>query len=297
MTETIDMNHFCLPTTAAMEEGIHYLGPEREERLDLYRPQDVCDGVSRSAILVIHGGGWHCGARNDKREKRTCAILADAGFVCASIDYTLFSENDGQPSWPQCLFDCKAAVQWLRANAARFGIDTARIGCIGFSAGGHLAAMLATTGKRSDMSPPTPFGGVNASIQACASLYGIMNPMRTFTNDRWPHAFGNMTGTGGEMPCDAWLAASPVHHAGPDACPMLLVHGDSDNTVDCLQMDEMKTALDAVGVKCDRLHVPGAGHSFSLDECDGNPLSVDVHHAILDFFDVHLNALKDRGQS
>lgn len=275
------------------EEGIRYLGPGREERLDLYRPDDGGSGVLRPALVVIHGGGWRIGARNDAREKNICEILSAAGYVCASIDYLLFREDVGAPTWPRCLLDCKAAVQWLRVNAERLGIRKTRIGAIGSSAGGHLSAMLATTAHIAELNPDEPFGAIDTSIQACASLYGVMNPMRAFANDRWTRSFSRMMGTGGEAPCEAWLAASPVHGVSSGTCPMLLAHGDADPLVDYRQMDEMKASLDAVGVECRRIVVPGAVHTFDLErQFDGRPLSVNLAKSVVDFLDTHLKGGK-----
>src|ERR1700726_4619649 len=89
------------------------------------------------AILWIHGGGWE---RGDKNGNSGAQLLANQGFVTASLFYRL----SGDSPFPADIEDCKCAIRFLRANAARYGIDPDRIGVAGASAGGHLAELVAT---------------------------------------------------------------------------------------------------------------------------------------------------------
>src|SRR5271165_4020224 len=91
------------------------------------------------AILWIHGGGWE---RGDKNGNSGALLLADEGFVTASLFYRL----SGDSPFPADIEDCKCAIRFLRANAGKYGIDPNRIGVAGASAGGHLAELVATAG-------------------------------------------------------------------------------------------------------------------------------------------------------
>ena len=142
----------AIPATAVGAEGVRiekdiaYLGPDRAEKAISICRASTPPGTRHPAVVIIHGGGWVSGTKGAAREINIGTTLASHGYVGFSIDYLLASE--GKPSWPQNLYDCKTAVRWLRKNAERLHIDPEHIGVIGGSAGGHLAAMLAVTGRR-----------------------------------------------------------------------------------------------------------------------------------------------------
>jgi acetyl esterase/lipase len=104
--------------------------------LSLYRPEEVSGPLP--VIVWIHGGGW----RRGRKEQCPAVGLVQDGFAVASIDYRLTSTAP----FPAQIEDCKAAVRWLRANASTYRLDADQIGAWGMSAGGHLAALLGTSG-------------------------------------------------------------------------------------------------------------------------------------------------------
>ncbi len=109
---------------------------DRKLLCDIFRPQKAEDPLP--AIIVVHGGGWRNGSKN---KFRALAIeLAERGFVTAAIEYRLGHEA----KFPAGIQDCNAATAFVKANAARFGIDPSRIGAVGGSAGGHLVGLMAT---------------------------------------------------------------------------------------------------------------------------------------------------------
>ena len=112
-----------------------------ELRLDLYvpdvRPAPLC--------IWLHGGGWLRGSRSDRADERLVP-LARSGVAVAAVQYRL----SGQASFPAPLDDARAAVRWLRAHAHDYGLDAARVGAWGASAGGHLASLLALTDGETD---------------------------------------------------------------------------------------------------------------------------------------------------
>ena len=110
--------------------------------LDAFRPNGELK--TRPAILFVHGGGWSGG---DKKDFRDLAIGAtNAGYATFSVGYRLATEKTNK--YPAQIDDVQRAVRWIRAHAARFGVDPNRIGALGASAGGHLVALLGTRDTR-----------------------------------------------------------------------------------------------------------------------------------------------------
>jgi len=107
--------------------------------LDLHRPRDSAGPLP--AIVLVHGGGWRRGDRADHAAGRQIPLAA-TGLVVASVDYSL----SGDATFPAPLLDLRRAVRWLRANAGELGSDPDRVGVLGASSGGHLAALLALAG-------------------------------------------------------------------------------------------------------------------------------------------------------
>ena len=115
-------------------------GGHERNRLDLYLPEKAAR--PRPVILYVHGGGWQGGDKSNGPALR----FASKGYAVASMNYR-FSQH---ATFPAQIYDCKAAVRWLRANARKYGLDADHIGAWGGSAGGHLVALLGTTaGSRS----------------------------------------------------------------------------------------------------------------------------------------------------
>ena len=134
--------------------------------LDLYLPATTGPG-HRDAAPPGHrvparrrlaGGRQGVGDRAE-----IAGLVGETGYALASVNYRL--SNEGH--FPTQIIDCKAAVRWLRANAGRFGLDPRRIGVLGFSAGGHLAALLGTTGGVAKLEDPRRWA-TRKPIQPCA---------------------------------------------------------------------------------------------------------------------------------
>jgi acetyl esterase/lipase len=192
-----------LGAEVVVEKDVAYLGPERTEKLDLYRPAEVAAGQKLPGIVIIHGGGFTGGDKGAAREQNIGTNLAQQGYVCASINYLLAAE--GKPSWPQNLHDCKQAVRFLRANAEKYHIDPQRMGVIGGSAGGHLAAMVGLTGPDAGLDPSGADAELSCRVQAVVAMYGPA-VLRKDTL---------MLPRGREQDPQLYEQASPVHHITP----------------------------------------------------------------------------------
>src|SRR5580700_9679541 len=133
---------------------------------DLYLPQGA---KLTPALVAVHGGGWVAGVRS--AFQYWGPYLAARGYAVFSISYRLATKTK---TFPQAVQDVLAGVQFLRGKAGGFGIDPARIGLLGASAGAHLAALAALSGKKfTGGYPQDAFGSVDASVKALIGVYGI----------------------------------------------------------------------------------------------------------------------------
>ncbi|HRQ90158.1 MAG TPA: alpha/beta hydrolase [Bacteroidia bacterium] len=256
-----------------IERDVAYLGEGRAEKADLYLPPASVappEGGGFPAVVIIHGGGWTGGEKGAAREINIGTTLASNGYVGMSIDYLLANAAHPGPTWPQNLHDCKTAVRWLRANAGRLHIDPRRIGAIGGSAGGHLAAMLALAGPELD--PP---GEGDTTIRCAVDLYGpvLRLDQRDLAMFRKSRA---------EAP-ELYRQASPLSHVDKDDPPILIIHGTADKTVAVADSEALAAALQAAGVEHHLEIVPDAPHSFHLQ-----PKQRDLRPLVLGFFERHL---------
>jgi len=278
------------PAGVVIEKDVAYLETRRAERLDLYRPETRARDVRSPAVVIIHGGGWTGGDKGGSREFNIGTTLAKAGYVAASINYWLGEAR----RWPTNLMDCKNAVRFLRANAARYGIDADRIGVIGGSAGGHLALMVAYTAGDSALEPAAPYPGVSSGVRAVVDMYGPTNLLTRQTTDKEGNPTGrvrldsHLLASRAEDDADAWKAASPVSRVRRDVPPTLILHGTADTTVDRDQSKELAAALARVGAVHELRLIPGVGHTFDLQTWERKPMPVDLGPVVVAFLDRHV---------
>jgi len=200
-------------------------------KLDLAMPTDAGTGP-RSAIVVIHGGGW---SNFDKRKGifiMTALDFAARGYVCISINYRLLSDST---TIATCVEDTKCAVRWLRAHAEEYNVDPMRIGAFGHSAGAHLAAMLGICPPAAGLEGDGPWQEYSSVVQ---SVVGSATPTEI------PERFRSNTMTKEEL----WNI-SPISHVCSNAPPFLLIHDVSDQTLPVEQADIFVTALKQAGAK------------------------------------------------
>ena len=252
------------------EHDIDYLGGGRKEKADLYLPADPKPGEKFPAILIIHGGGWSGGDKRARREVNIANTMARNGYVCLSINYLLANDDHPGPTWPQNLHDCKTAVRWLRANAGRLQIDPARIGVIGGSAGGHLAAMVGLAGGELD--PP---GEGDTRVQCVVNLYAPVLWFGQRDLDMFPK-------TRAEAP-ELYKQADPRSHIDKNDPPMLILHGTADKIVPVADSEALAAAMKEKGARCQLEIIPGAPHTFHLQ-----PKERDLRPLVIGFFDKHL---------
>ncbi len=225
------------------------------------------------AVLWIHGGGWKSGTH----KRNTAAWLAGKGFFVASIEYRLSDEA----KWPAQIEDCKLAVRWLRANAAKYHVNPDKIAVWGNSAGGHLVSCLGTMGDQAQFEGTGGYEGVSSRVQAVVAYCGPMDftgghlgplPEGVAPTRPDPAAVVSLFGGGFLEKHDLWVQGSPITYIKADAPPFLIVHGDKDKTVPLLQSEKMVAALKKANVPVDFIVVQGGGHNMAAEK--GQPAAV-----------------------
>lgn len=261
---------------ASSHKDIAYMpnGHERQ-KLDLYVPGDVSRPVP--LVCFIHGGGW----RNGQKSSSTAMPLITRGYAVAAIGYRL----SDAAQFPAQIEDCKAAIRWLRANAAKHGIDPARIGVWGPSAGGHLSALLGTSGDVRELEGALGTTGVSSRVQAVCDFYGPADFLLGDVGGRADNPAGPVALLlGGPAPQMKERArqASPVTWVSADDPPFLIFQGGRDRTVPPAQSEALAQRLKQAGVEVELVIFPEAEH--------GGPAfsSADTIDKIAAFFDRHL---------
>ncbi len=265
------------PDGVTIEQNVAYLAPGRTETADLYLPAKRAKDVRSAAVVIIHGGGWTGGDKAAAREFNIGTNLALNGYVAISINYLLATKE--KATWPNNLHDCMTAVRWLRKNADRLQIDPGRIGVIGGSAGGHLAAMVGVLDAKDGLDPKGPYAEFSCRVQCAVPMYGPM--------DLTEHRDISMLGKSREQAPEIYRAASPVTYVRKSTPPMLILHGTADKTVDIKQSELFAAALKKVGAVHELVIVEGAPHTFHLQ-----PKQRDLRPVVLGFFDKHLRSAK-----
>jgi acetyl esterase/lipase len=227
-------------------------------------------------ILYIHGGGWMGG---DKAAigGRHNATFAAHGFIAVSINHRL----SGEAIFPAQIHDCKAAVRWLRANAETYNIDPNKIGVWGHSSGGHLAALLGTSGQVPELEGESGNEGYSSAVQAvCASAAPIDLLQMGDWHDEANSPEARLLGASyiKDRP-DLAKQASPFTYINDPAQvpPFLLIHGEQDQMVPFKQSKLLYEALQDVSF----VRLKQGDHA---DYNGGNMLMEDLLPTILSFF-------------
>jgi len=267
-------------------------------------------GAPLPLIIHIHGGGWKSGSHKDSPKYYG---LVDRGFAFAAIEYRL----SGEAAFPAQLLDCKAAVRFFKANASVYNIDAGRIGVIGGSAGGHLAALLGVAAGADGFEDDINWPGYSSEVQAVVNISGpsdvpllittarscdqiITERMRVsglFTEDtirrvsnvsfgRDQAWFSDFIGGNLGDNMDNARAASPLSYISENQPPFLIVHGESDCIVPYIHAVKLYEALRKAGADAELITLPNTPHGIY---CDLDGKSNDwVYGRIYSFFENYL---------
>ena len=265
------------------ESGIVFAEPAGETlRLDMARPA-AGDGPF-PAVVCIHGGGFSGGRREDYDE--LCRKFARRGYVAITIDYRLSPKHQ----WPAHIHDCKAAIRWLRGHAAEYGVDPAKIGAMGSSAGGHLSQFLAVTNDVREFD-----GDASAAVSSKVACVAAWSQASDFTREYgvWKGAPGAFKGfLGAELTADTrkvHVRASPLFWVTPNAAPTLLIHGTEDKDVLFAQSAWIYERLVSAEVDATLVPIEGGGHGLA------GPHLEQAERAMFGFFDRQFGLAKSKG--
>ena len=238
----------------------------RDLLLDLYLPATDGPGVNsarpRPVIVFFHGGGWRVGSKADAKgnvEK----LVAQTGYALASVNYRLSQEA----IFPAPILDGKTAVRWVRENASRFHLDPQRVGVMGFSSGGHLAAMLGVAAN-ADSDRVQAVCDVSGPVDMNIPTDSIIGKLSVI---------GEFGGSAPSQP-DRVRQADPSLYVRAGDPPFLIIQGAEDHLVIPAHAQKLYSALKAKGVEATLDVVPGAGHVPYGDEPQRTTRDFFVRH-------------------
>jgi acetyl esterase/lipase len=245
-----------VPDTVIADRDLVYSGVGGRQTMDIVRPR-AGSSTPRPAVLLVHGGGFRAGT---KESYIGLAVkLAEHGYTAATITYRLAPRNQ----FPAPLEDSKAAVRFLRANAAKYGIDPEHIGALGGSAGAHLVLMLGLTEGVPEFEGSGPNREQSSRVQCVVDEYGPTDFTQSYAKsvdaaDVLPQFLG------GDLKNDrmAHMRSSPLNWVTPNAAPILAIHGTADTYVAYEQSLWLIEKLIAAGVPAELQTISGAGHGF-----------------------------------
>jgi acetyl esterase/lipase len=190
--------------------------------------------------------------------------------------------------WPAQIEDAKCAIRFLRRESDTYGIDAARIGVWGTSAGGHLAALLGTTDMSAGFEGDGGHADQSSRVQAVVDLYG---PAELTDGVGWPQGqelvLEIVFGTS-DLDSPVLAGASPTSHVTPDDPPFLILHGERDRLVPLRQSELLLEELDAAGVPAELVIVENARHGLEPDGGEIRPAVEELVDKTVAFFEANL---------
>lgn len=197
---------------------------KRKLALDAFVPKDA--KTDRIAFIMIHGGGWRSGNRT--QHYPLAQALAAKGYVCFTPEYRLSTEA----LFPAAVYDLKAAIRWIKANATKYNVDTSKIVIAGFSAGGELAAFLGVTGNMPLFEGSGCNDGISSNVNAIVDIDGTLSFTHPETGEgddsKSTSAGTYWFGYSKKENTGLWNAASPLSYVGSRTPPTLFLNSSVD---------------------------------------------------------------------
>lgn len=214
------------PSTIKEKKGIVYCSiGERKLLLDAFYPKEKTK-TKRTAIIIIHGGGWRSGNRT--QHYPLAQHLADLGYVCFTPEYRLSTEA----LYPAAVNDVKASVRWVKENAKKYDIDTNQITIMGFSAGGQLAALTGNTNGNALFEGAGCKSKYSSDVKAIIDIDGTLSFVHAESGEgddsRRISAATNWFGASKKDNLALWEQASPLTWAGKNSVPTLFINSSVD---------------------------------------------------------------------
>lgn len=272
--------HSRLPKGTIIHGNIPYNNDTlKKHLLDVYLPANT--KKKNPLVIFIHGGGW---IGNDKYADmgympNTINALLDNGIAIASIDYRFAM----QAVFPAILQDCNKAVSFLYDNADKYQIDKSRIALMGFSAGGHLAALMGTSQNNKVESLYFPDSYRPFNYKAVVDFYGPTDLTLLPGNEDEKSPEGLLIGAAPLLRPDLARAASPITYIDKNDPPFLIFHGEKDNIVSNKQSKLFDAWLKYHGVKTELTIVKDAPHFGTMYDVE------EIRAKVITFLKTELN--------
>ena len=265
-----------LPAGLVAERGVAYGPDAAHHQLDILYHEDRSS--PRPAIVMFHGGGFQTGSRVAFHPMMRDYALK--GYVTLSVSYRFMQVAP----FPAQVADCKLAVRWLRAHAEQYGVDPARIGVTGASAGGYLAAMLALAGPSDGFEGDGPYQEQSSAVQASVPLCGAydLRPAALKRADMGEGGWATFLGAAPSADPDRAWKASPLAYVSANVPPILIAHADNDLMAPLFFAEDLARALESVEAPVEIHIVEGSSHGWSL------AYEADLPDRIEHFFARHL---------
>lgn len=232
-------------------------GNSESWRLDLAMPENFGE-KPMPAIVLVHGGGWLFGSKQEAVFRSLLLDYAFKGYVTISVNYRF----DKEARFPACVEDVKCAVRWLRAHAKEYNVDSDRIGAYGHSAGAHLAVMLAVCPPSAGLEGDGGWNEFSSKVNAVVGGSTPTEPDERLISMKWDNP--------------AWW---PINYASAEIPSMLIIQGVEDPIVKVFRVDKFVDLLKKAGVKdLSYLRVDGAKHDVSYSQ------NLDVTKPAMDEF-------------
>ena len=259
----------CGKTPLKTIQDVVYASPRLKDGKSLSLKMDILipePARKRTVVVYVPGGGFVVAAKEGALNLRT--YVAESGFAVASIQYR--TSRDGA-TYRDGVADIKAAIRYLRANAAKYAIDADRVVVWGESAGGYLAAMVGVTNHNgafeagADLNQSADVQGViddfgASDISKMAADFDAPTQHATYTNEGLIQYIGKASDAKTLDAGIATTAANPLKYIQANAPPFLILHGNQDRLVSPSQTLLLHDALVAAGARSTRYVVDGAGH-------------------------------------
>lgn len=264
-----------VPDGVTFQKGIEYANPDNQHlQLDLAKPKQSAGPLP--AVVCIHGGGFRAGTREGY--DKLCLTLAQHGYVALTVTYRLAPAY----KFPAQVQDCKAAVRWLRAHAAEYGVDPLRVGVLGGSAGGHLAQFLGVTNGVRQFEGE---GNLDqySDVSCVVNYYGPSDFTKSYGKSvDAAEVLPLFLGGDLQQKPKEHILASPLYWVTPAAVPTICLHGTKDDHVAYEQSTWLIEKLKTVMVEAELVTFEGAGHGFK--GADAEKAEADA----IAFLDKHL---------
>ncbi|MBD3275631.1 MAG: prolyl oligopeptidase family serine peptidase [Candidatus Marinimicrobia bacterium] len=246
-----------LPEGYVMQRDLVYHQTDsRDLKLDIYYSRESPEPLP--LVILVHGGAWRAGSKDGVGLN---SGLINKGYAVAAINYRLSQEA----IFPAQIIDCKVALRYLRAHAKEFNINPRRFGAMGWSAGGHLVALLGTAEDHPDWEQGDHLE-YSSRVQAVADFYGPTDFLRmndiegTIDHDAPDSPESQLIGGPIQENKKKVRAANPITYAAPYNPPFLILHGKEDRTVPPNQSKLLHQALQKAGVESRLILIDSAGH-------------------------------------